>query len=167
MSTASVVFLPHAPASVPVARERLSAELLASGVFESNIEDANVVVSELLSNSLRHARPLPSGQIRVAWTWDADALEVAVSDGGASTEPRRGRHTLSSLGGRGLGIVEALSLSWGVRHEDGCTTVWAVLRAPAMHPPKLDHAHPQTASLHLVPGDLRRAARSGQNGSVH
>lgn len=148
MRTTSVVLLPHTPASVPVARERLSSELIASGVFEADIEDANIVVSELLSNSLRHARPLASGQIRFAWFREGDALEVAVSDGGATTEPRRGRHTLSSLGGRGLGIVEALSLRWGVRHEAECTTVWAVLRAPVIHPPDVkDGRTPQAEPL--------------------
>jgi hypothetical protein len=53
-----------------------------------------------------------------------------VSDGGAATEPRAGRPTLSSLGGRGLGIVEYVAESWGVRHEGETTTVWAILPAP-------------------------------------
>lgn len=126
----SVVLLPHAPSSVAVARKRLSSELVDSGVYESVVDDASVIVSELLSNALRHARPLPSGQVRVCWLRRGDLLELEVSDGGAMTEPRRGPGTLSSLGGRGLGIVEALSEGWGVRHEDGATTVWAVLRAP-------------------------------------
>lgn len=138
MRTTSIVLLPHAPASVAIARRHLSAELLASGVTESIVDDATVVVSELLSNALRHARPLPSGQIRVAWNQLGDALEVSVSDGGAATEPRRGRPTLSSLGGRGLGIVETLADCWGVRHEaDGGISVWAVLRVP--QPAKAPH----------------------------
>jgi anti-sigma regulatory factor (Ser/Thr protein kinase) len=122
--------LPHAPSSVAIARQRLSSELIASGVTEPVIDDVNVIVSELLSNALRHARPLPSGEVRLAWSMDGDAIEVAVSDGGAMTEPRRSSPTLSSLGGRGLGIVESLAECWGVRHEDGATTVWAVLRIP-------------------------------------
>ncbi|MEO3822792.1 ATP-binding protein [Actinomadura sp. B10D3] len=130
MRASSVVLLPHAPSSVAVARKRLSSELADSGVYESIVDDASVIVSELISNALRHARPLPSGQVRVCWLRRGDLLELEVSDGGAMTEPRRGPGTLSSLGGRGLGIVEALSEGWGVRHEDGSTTVWAVLRAP-------------------------------------
>ncbi|WP_242614092.1 ATP-binding protein [Actinomadura roseirufa] len=130
MRASSVVLLPHAPSSVAVARRRLSSELVASGVYESIVDDASVIVSELISNALRHARPLPSGQVRVCWLRRGDLLELEVSDGGAMTEPRRGPGTLSSLGGRGLGIVEALSEGWGVRHEDGATTVWAILRAP-------------------------------------
>src|SRR6266545_4888092 len=124
----SVVLLPHEASSVAVARQRLCAQLRAAGVAESTVTDAAVIVSELLSNALRHARPLPSGEVRVAWNRHGDVIEVSVSDGGASTEPRRGRPTLSSLGGRGLGIVESLADCWGVRREDGATTVWALLR---------------------------------------
>jgi Histidine kinase-like ATPase domain len=119
------------------------------GVYESQVDDAGVIISELLSNALRHARPLPSGHVRMTWTRRGDLVEVSVSDGGASTEPRRGPGTLSSLGGRGLGIVEALSEGWGVRHEDGSTTVWALLRAPIAAngrggslPPTIAHAIP-------------------------
>lgn len=98
-------------------------------MYETAIEDAVLVVSELLSNALRHAHPLPSGQIRVSWRWTEEHVEVAVSDGGAATEPRAGRPALSSLGGRGLGIVEYLASTWGVRHEGDITTVWAVVTA--------------------------------------
>lgn len=98
-------------------------------MYETAIDDAVLVVSELLSNALRHAHPLPSGQIRVSWHWTEEHVEVAVSDGGAATEPRAGRPTLSSLGGRGLGIVEYLASTWGVRHEGDITTVWAVVTA--------------------------------------
>jgi anti-sigma regulatory factor (Ser/Thr protein kinase) len=113
-----------------VVRRRLAAELLASGVYEDIADDAAVIISELISNALRHARPLPSGDIRVAWNHQGDLIQLAVSDGGAMTEPRRARATLSSLGGRGLGIVETLADGWGVLHEDGGTTVWATLHSP-------------------------------------
>nr|WP_184989443.1 ATP-binding protein [Sphaerisporangium rubeum] len=123
--------LPYAPTSVAIARRRLSADLADHGVFDAAVEDAVLVVSELLSNALRHAHPLPSGQIMATWDWADDHVEVTVSDGGAATEPRAGRPALSSLGGRGLGIVEFLATRWGVRHDGEVTTVWAVLPAPA------------------------------------
>ncbi|MFF5111416.1 ATP-binding protein [Streptosporangium sp. NPDC000509] len=129
MSASSVVLLPYAPSSVAVARQRLCSDLQERGVYESAIDDAVLVVSELLSNALRHAHPLPSGQIRVSWRWTEEHVEVAVSDGGAATEPRAGRPALSSLGGRGLGIVEYLASTWGVRHEGDITTVWALVAA--------------------------------------
>jgi anti-sigma regulatory factor (Ser/Thr protein kinase) len=130
----SVVLLPHAPSSVAVARRSLCAQLLASGVLKPTVDDAAVILSELLSNALRHARPLASGEVRVAWDRQGDAVEVSVSDGGSSTEPRRRHPTLSSLGGRGLGIVESLADCWGVREEDGATTVWALLRVTSRAP---------------------------------
>ena len=81
------VLLPYAPASVAVARQRLAADLIAAGIFAGAVGDAVLVVSELLSNAIRHARPLPGASVQVAWALDDDAVEVAVSDGGALTRP--------------------------------------------------------------------------------
>ncbi len=125
------VLLPCAPASVAVARQRLAADLNAAGIFAGAVGDAVLVVSELLSNAIRHARPLPGSSVQVAWALDEDAVEVAVSDGGAATRPTPAQATVSSLGGRGLGIVDYLARTWGIRADDGGLTVWAVLAAPA------------------------------------
>lgn len=148
----SVVFLPHTPSSVSAVRKRLFAELRASGVFDEVVDDAAVVVSELISNALRHARPLPSGDIRVSWAWEGELIRLAVSDGGAMTEPRRASATLSSLGGRGLGIVEALAEGWGFHHEDEGTTVWATLRSPST---ANGHTVQLIASTHIALDHLR------------
>lgn len=125
------VLLPYAPASVAVARQRLAADLNAAGIFAGAVGDAVLVVSELLSNAIRHARPLPGSSVQVAWALDDDAVEVAVSDGGAATRPTPAQATVSSLGGRGLGIVDYLARNWGVRTDDGGLTVWAVVAVPA------------------------------------
>jgi hypothetical protein len=42
--------------------------------------------------------------------------------------PRPGPPSMSSLGGRGLSIVNALADAWGVREKAGDVTVWALLR---------------------------------------
>ncbi len=65
----------------------------------------------------------------MSWILTAATVEVIVSDGGSATRPRASRPSLSSIGGRGLGIVEHLSSSWGVRADER-TTVWGVLPAP-------------------------------------
>lgn len=147
MSASSVVLLPYAPSSVAVARQRLSADLRTRGIFATVADDAVLVMSELLSNALRHAHPLPSGQVRVAWEYADGNVEVRVSDGGAATAPRAGRAMLSSLGGRGLGIVEYLAERWGVRYDEDCTTVWAVVGAPRP----------------LVPGQNGQSSHDGQS----
>jgi anti-sigma regulatory factor (Ser/Thr protein kinase) len=123
-----VFLLPCAPASVAIARRRITADLLAAGVFEPAVGDAALVMSELLSNAILHARPLPGRCLQVAWTVDTSRVEIAVTDGGGPARPRVARAALSSLGGRGLGIVEYLSRHWGVRTDGPGTTVWAVVQ---------------------------------------
>jgi len=133
VSATSVVMLPYAPASVSAARWQLAADLRDAGITETAISDAALVVSELLSNAIRHARPLPDSTVRVSWALSDGWLEVAVEDGGATTRPRASHPSLSSLGGRGLAIVDHLSANWGVETSRG-TTVWAVLAAPSRTP---------------------------------
>jgi len=125
------VLIPHAPASVAVARQRLAADLDAAGVVGTAVGDVVLVVSELLSNAIRHAQPLPGARVQVAWAVDDGSVEVAVSDGGAPTRPYPAHASVSALGGRGLDIVEYLARTWGVRADPQGLTVWAVLPAPA------------------------------------
>ena len=125
-----MVLLPCAPASVAVARRALSAELHAAGVFDTAVRDAVLVVSELLSNAILHARPLPGERLQVAWAVGGASVEITVSDGGGSTRPHAIKASVSALGGRGLGIVGHLCRSWGVRSDAEGLTVWAVLAAP-------------------------------------
>jgi len=126
----SVVLLPYAPSSVAAARWQLSTDLRDAGMMSAAIGDAALVLSELLSNAIRHARPLPGRTVRVAWTISDGSLQVSVSDGGGATRPHAGYPSPSSLGGRGLAIVDRLSSRWGIQASDGGITVWAVLPAP-------------------------------------
>ena len=128
--TSAVVLLPYTPASVAVARRDLVSELAAAGIHEQAVGDAALVVSELLSNAIRHAAPLTGAQVRVTWSLDHDALRIAVSDAGDGPLPQVTEPAPGAPGGRGLGIVESLSDRWGVLREDGMTTVWAQLTAP-------------------------------------
>ena len=129
VGTSGVEMLPYTASSVGVARRRLIGDLTEAGVYEATACDAGLVLSELISNALRHATPLPGHLIRVSWCLNHDCLEVAVSDGGGPTVPMVNKPAANALGGRGLGIVDRLSLRWGVyTHQDGSeTTVWAAL----------------------------------------
>src|SRR5260370_31609574 len=128
--TSSVVALPCAPASVGFARRALSDDLKAGGVFEQAVGDAVLVVSELVSNAILHAYPLPGERLRVAWIMDDGWLEIAVSDGGSATLPQAGHPTTASVSGRGLAIVDHICRTWGVRTDEVGLTVWAILPAP-------------------------------------
>jgi two-component sensor histidine kinase len=129
VGTSNVLMLPYTAASVGVARRRLIGDLTRAGVFEATACDAGLVLSELISNALRHATPLPGSLVKVSWRVSGDCVEVAVSDGGGPTSPAVSQPGNSAIGGRGLGIVECLSLRWGVyTGPDGTeTTVWAEL----------------------------------------
>jgi anti-sigma regulatory factor (Ser/Thr protein kinase) len=118
VATSGMLVLPYTASSVGVARRRLLKHLAAAGVYENAASDAGLVVSELISNALRHATPLPGNRIHVSWDLRGDSVTLAVSDGGGQTLPRVHRPANSALGGRGLGIVDRISLRWGVATAD-------------------------------------------------
>ena len=92
-----------------------------------NRDDARLVVSELVGNSVRHARPLADGTMQVAWGHSDDGLDIAVTDGGALTTPERVEAGVSDLAGRGLAIVETLAARWWVESTRSRTTVHALI----------------------------------------
>ena len=129
VGTSSVWMLPYTASSVGIARRRLIGDLTRADVCEATACDAGLVLSELVSNALRHATPLPGSQVKVSWMLGDGFIEVAVSDGGGPTAPMVNKPAANALGGRGLGIVDRLALRWGVytRQDGSETTVWAAL----------------------------------------
>ncbi|GAA2297208.1 ATP-binding protein [Streptomyces caniferus] len=142
--TSSIMAVPHGPVGVGMARRRMREELLASGVQDTVVDDAVLVLSELLSNSCRHARPIyengspgsvtpdakdTPASVRASWRIDAQGrLTVAVTDGGGPTRPLPATPSVTARGGRGLAIIRSLAKDWGVRDTvAGEVTVWAVL----------------------------------------
>jgi anti-sigma regulatory factor (Ser/Thr protein kinase) len=125
VTEASVLLLPFAASSVGVARRRLVSDLIAADVYDSAVCDVALVISELFSNALRHAGPLPGAQIRVTWRIEPVSVRVSVSDGGGPTVPELGEPTQGATGGRGLRIVAKLSSRWGTSTGEDGITVWA------------------------------------------
>ena len=56
--TSSTMAVPHGPASVGVARRRLRRDLGDRQIPDTVVDDAVLIISELLSNACRYARPL-------------------------------------------------------------------------------------------------------------
>jgi anti-sigma regulatory factor (Ser/Thr protein kinase) len=136
--TSSTMALPHGPSGVGEARRRLRAELYNAGAPEAVVDDAVLILSELLGNACRHARPIenggPASGLRAAWRLDERGLlTLEVTDGGGPTRPIPSSPSLTAHGGRGLGIVGTLSLDWGVRDTPGEVTVWAMLAVRGRH----------------------------------
>ncbi|MGZ4490696.1 MAG: ATP-binding protein [Nocardioidaceae bacterium] len=122
-----VLRVPFAPGSVSVARQRLRSWLIDQGSGNDVIEDARVVVSELVANSVRHARPLQDGNLLVSWSVEQRGLQISVSDGGAVTRPRAVHAGSSALAGRGMTIVEALTKKWWSERSETRATVHTLL----------------------------------------
>jgi anti-sigma regulatory factor (Ser/Thr protein kinase) len=86
------------------------------------VADAELVVSELATNAIRHAR----SPFRVSLARDDATVRVSVEDLGAGL-PREIGQSLDGVSGRGIALVSALTVRWGIaRGEDG-KTVWAEL----------------------------------------
>jgi len=115
----STMAVPHGPAGVGAARRRMRADLLASGATDTVVDDAVLILSELLSNACRHARPLSRDEsVQASWNRDRDGeLTISVTDGGGPTRPLPATPSISARGGRGLAIIGALARDWGVREE--------------------------------------------------
>ncbi|MEU8652855.1 ATP-binding protein [Streptomyces sp. NPDC048737] len=139
--TSSSMAVSHGPAGVGEARHRMRDQLRTGGVSEAVIDDAVLILSELLSNACKHGRPLGDalagdGDVRAAWRVDpAGRLVVEVTDGGGPTRPAPATPSVTAHGGRGLNIITALADDWGVRDDArGEVTVWVVVHADVYDP---------------------------------
>ncbi|ABP56943.1 hypothetical protein Strop_4515 [Salinispora tropica CNB-440] len=122
------VVVPHDGAGARQARHWLADELGAA-VPAALLADLVVVLAELVGNAVRHADPLPGGVVRVGWwlcpTSTGPRIQLRVTDGGASVEPRIRAIDPDAPDGRGLHIVAGLSSCWGVDRDGLGQSVWA------------------------------------------
>ena len=116
-----MITLDATPAAVKIARQHIDG--LADRLSAAILEDARLMVSELVTNSLRHGA-LTSGQtIELSIEMVAGILRVEVCDPGPGFTPEP-RPVISPDGrGWGLVLVSRLADRWGVR-QDGVTRVW-------------------------------------------
>ncbi|MFC9880601.1 MULTISPECIES: ATP-binding protein [Streptomyces] len=125
--------------TVPEARRFTRATLEGWRVCAGLADDAVLVVSELVSNALRHglrgtgagdedaAAPVPFCNAWLALTRQETTVLCAVSDAGPGTPVIKPQDALSESG-RGLYIVDRLSDSWGWTPPDRSgKTVWATM----------------------------------------
>lgn len=113
------VRLPFEQGSVRRARTMLADDLQGRGLAAPLVDDARLVVSELVSNSIAHGRPNHEGLVDVAWCVDDRTVRISVHDGGPPVELRPRVPAIDSTGGRGLVIVDHLCDAWDVEHDDG------------------------------------------------
>src|SRR6266496_1221561 len=112
---------PHAPELARRAIEEHLADVLAPDV----LYDAELLVSELVTNSLQHAHLHSGDSIELVMRLDPDepVARVEVSNRGKGFEQHPAPAAPSAVGGRGLQLVDQIASRWGVIQDRG-TVVW-------------------------------------------
>ena len=119
MTPAHAQSLDSAPRSVRAARRML--EEVCDGLSTDRLDDARLIVSELVTNAVLHGEQ--DGGVGVSLAWNAPILRIEVRSAGAFglSDGQGPAH------GRGLRLIEALSDRWGI-DTGPATTVWAEVR---------------------------------------
>jgi anti-sigma regulatory factor (Ser/Thr protein kinase) len=99
---------------------------LGAAVTPGMLVDVRLLVSELVTNSFRHADAPDDSAITLRAELSGDALLVEVGDGGTSGRVVRRAPDGGTAGGFGLNLVDTVSRRWGVDRDVG-TRVWAEL----------------------------------------
>ena len=118
------ISLDPAPAAATTARVEVTARL-AARLGAGALEDVRLLVTELMTNALRHGGLRPGDRVSVKASIDQDVVRIEVSDPGRDGEVAA-REPGPRGGGYGLYLVEQLARRWGVDRREG-TTVWCEL----------------------------------------
>jgi anti-sigma regulatory factor (Ser/Thr protein kinase) len=113
------------PAAAPGARGALSA--LEGKLDPHVLEDLRLLVTELVTNSIRHAE---TAAIRLRVAIAQGVVHVEVTDTGRGFVPAPQAPIEDRTGGWGLYLVDRLADRWGVA-RDGLTRVWFEIDARA------------------------------------
>lgn len=120
----ATIDLPPEVGSVPAAR-RVLTELLSSWAAEHFRDDANLLLSELVTNVVRHVSSREKMVLEVRLS--GPGLRVAVVD--ASVElPTVADTPTGAAGGHGILLVEAVADRWGSENHASGKRVWFELR---------------------------------------
>ncbi len=107
---------------------------LGGQLTSARADEAALIVSELVTNSVIHADVGPSQTLTVRCAILEDRLRITVTDPGSSLVPELRTSDHTEPGGLGLQIVDKLSAGWGVtRDSTERTSVWCdlLLERPA------------------------------------
>jgi anti-sigma regulatory factor (Ser/Thr protein kinase) len=112
MRTSIHVKVPAGPEGARVARQQLAG--LEREVGREVLDNLRLMVSELVTNSIRHAGLARGTRIELAVQVGSGRVRVEVSDPGPGFEPQPVTPSLYQTSGWGLYLVDQLSDRWGV-----------------------------------------------------
>lgn len=114
------------PEMVPRARKRVVAELRQAGCHHLLVDDAETLASELITNAVRYGA---GPTVAIAVERVGGDLSIAVDSEAGETSPVRRVAAAADERGRGLFLVEALSIRWGTEITSrGAHRTWCLLR---------------------------------------
>jgi transcriptional regulator with XRE-family HTH domain len=116
--------LPIGPSAPALGRAAIL--VAAAGIPEQNLLDAELLTSELISNSVRHGPP-DADHLTLRISVGAQMLRVEVADGGSG--PARQRPP-EQAAGWGLALMRELASRWGGGRMDGRNVTWFELDLP-------------------------------------
>jgi anti-sigma regulatory factor (Ser/Thr protein kinase) len=107
--------------SVPEAASKARAVIsheLGSTVSSRVLEDTTLLVSELVTNAVRHAPRDGASEVELRLKADRERVRVVVSDPGAGFVASPRLPTASESSGWGLYLVDRIADRWGVISKD-------------------------------------------------
>ena len=116
--------LPAEPHSAKVARDAVAG---LDGHLGSVFGDVVLLISELVTNSVRHAGLDASQPLQLSVVVEGEKVRIAVRDPGPGFRPPKVPDDPAHVGGWGLVLVDELSERWGVDRQDATTVVWCEL----------------------------------------
>ncbi|HEX3788973.1 MAG TPA: ATP-binding protein [Pseudonocardiaceae bacterium] len=117
--------LPADTRSARQAREFVTSALDSWSVPEELVQDIVLAASELVSNAVEHG----CGEVAMELGLGNDRITLRVRDESLDA-PQRQPSDVRSVRGRGLAIVEALSVDWGYLPAEDGKWVWAEFALP-------------------------------------
>ncbi len=127
LSRSATMLVPAEPTGPSRVRQWMSTRLRDWSVPEPVIGAAILCTSELTTNALLHAGTPAQVHIDLS----AERLLVSVADTGTRGAVTRARTDALSSRGRGLGLIEELSDTWGTDPTVRGSTVWFEMLIPA------------------------------------
>ena len=117
----ATVRLPFEPSTPSIARTKLAAVLTVNRAVSAAIDDALIVLSEMIANAVSHGRPEDDGTMEISWSIDPGRglLELSVHDGGEADSLEPVDFDEDSLSGRGLSIINRVADRWWVDLSQG------------------------------------------------
>jgi anti-sigma regulatory factor (Ser/Thr protein kinase) len=114
--------------SAPRRARRLARERLEHEVSPGTMNEVELIVGELVANSIDHGGVLAGEPIDVGLSLRGSVVRIEVRDEGfGGFRPALVRPPVAGASGHGLVIVDSLASRWGVRRHGGSTVVWAEL----------------------------------------